>query len=540
MGRYGGGKNAKAAKAKKEKTAAPVQPVPEPTPEQERDEGRQKLLERLSAIEAEARARGYYANHTVCSAVAYLMGVPEPFFLPEQPLAALHHEVYDQLQKQPDLVVVRQLCMLRCVIMRRFSDLVANNREKRMTFSECLDSFDEMKTNQKVFDILYRAGCDIGKLNEKGDLNEYLLRINERVKRYVDRAALLPQLAGVDFNLIRSALLYPGWVKLENVKDVSTQYNNDRRRNPVTKRPGVYPFAWYINLDFSESSGNIMAEDDRFVEFLYKNADRTPPELAKFRTRITDTTENELRRFLVKRGNYQYRPFVDGSTTRVETVLPLLRALHEINDDQIAPMVLYCPRSAEDAWHRCLQKSPAGGQVELILPDAQSGSREWSTKLAADTALRLELAPENTSLLLIGPSDHYLEALAENEVLDAARAALSRVLLAGDPSNQMAARLERLGLKQLYIDDLVKPDILPDTEADREELARQALERRFPIPLGSEATSNLFTIVDEALDNLPFTYTQAERVTWRNELRRRLTVQVDPKGRMRVALQPAS
>ena len=125
-------------------------------------------------------------------------------------------------------------------------------------------------------------------------------------------------------------------------------------------------------------------------------------------------------------------------------------------------------------------------------------------------------------------------------MLDAAQAALSRVLLAGDPSNQMAARLERLGLKQLYIDDLVQPDALPDTEADRENLARQALERRFPIPLGSETTSNLFTLVDEALDNLPFTYTQAERQIWRDVLRQRLTVQVDPKGRMRVALQPAS
>lgn len=539
MGRYGGGKNAKSVKVKKEKTAAPAQPVPEDIPDREEYESRQaaeKFLERRAAIEVEARTRGWYATHDLCSAVAYLMGVPEMRFLANEPLAALHRDVYDRLQKKTDLVIVRRLCALRCVIMRRFGLIVTKPRWW-MTFAADLNAYPELQPKD-ILTKLYRDGCDLGL--PKQDLAEYLLRINEKIKRYIDSAAALQEFSSVDFNLVRGALLYPGGLKPEDVKTLSQQYNTDRQWNHETNRSGVYPFSWYINVDLAESSGNIMEADDRFVEFLYKNADRTPPELAQFRTRITDTTESELRRFLVKWGNYQYRPFVDGSTTRVETVLPLLRALHEINDDQIAPMVLYCPRSAEGAWRSCLQEPLAAGQVELVLPDVQSGSRDWSMQLAADTALRLQLAPENTSLLLIGPSDHYLAALAENEVLDAAQAALSRVLLAGAPSNQMAALLERLGLKQLYIDDLVKPDALPDTEADRKDLARQALERRFPISLGSETTSNLFTLVDEALDNLPFTYTQTERVTWREEVRQRLTVQVDPKGRMRVALQPAS
>lgn len=523
MGRYGGGNNTKAAKkqAKLPVVAAPKDST-ESTQEESKAEKIQKLME---AIEKEARERGYYSNHTLCSAMAFLMGVPEKNFLRNEPRAALQREVYDRLKSNEKLCVLRWLCMLRCVIMRHFGQIVKPNWQ--LSFYQNLSSYDELG-QEKIFDKLHRAGCDLN--NPGNDLAAYLLHINDTIKRYVDSAKSLSQLEGVDFTLLRNALLYPGGYNSSKIQELSKAYNDNRL---------VYPFGWYINLDFAESSGNVMEADDRFVEFLYHNSGLVPPVLSQFRTRITNTTKNELRQFLDKRGNYRYLPFVDGSTTRVETILPLLQTLHEMNDSQIAPIVLYCPRSAEEAWRSCLQEQLDCETIKLVLPETQSGGREWGMELAADTALRLQLEPENTLMLLIGPADFYLSELAESLVLDEARGHLSRVLLAKDPSNQMAVLLTQLGQqKQLYIDDIIKPEKLPDIETMRQPMARQALERHFPITLRNACYNNLFTLVDETLDNLPLTYTKQERIDWCTALQKRLTVKIGNAGQLSIALLP--
>lgn len=222
--------------------------------------------------------RNNYRNSTysIVSTVGYLIGVPKQYFVHEQGKLSL--ELFDQLDKDKNARIIRNLCMLRTAIelnyreanYRIYNDLKNLHTMPDLIPQDCLTQLED-------------DGVPIIKANCK--LNQYIIDINRHITNRINNCKDLFHWLRWDY--IKDLFIMPNGLTETGIKTAAAEYYANK---------GRYPYQVYINWSYGDH-GNILFNDKKFATLLYEANEDCFTDLSKV-TDASDLTKESIYDFL--------------------------------------------------------------------------------------------------------------------------------------------------------------------------------------------------------------------------------------------------
>lgn len=473
----------------------------------------------------------------LCSKIAYLIGVKEDNFYPAENERGLLRPVFEEMDKNRDAQIVRDLCILRFRMIRNNAKI-----QQAFMFGGCNIGTLPQETGKDgtEFELLprdairrlHRNGIDV--FMNRPSVYAYLMLLNRNLSQQLDRPAVRQLIAPeVNWQYIRRMFLFPTDTTEKNVMNAVSEYFQNRTR---------YPYACYIN--WAGGSGNILINDDQFLQRLYEyNEDYWG-----------DPGSEEmqaLNQFLG--GSEDVLVLVDCATTDLASLEELHRRAETWYASHIAKIVLLCPAAAKDLWQ------PLAGKLHAELHTVEEtyivGTDDWRTVLT--DIISDQMFVPDCPLILATADANLLHDLADDELLSGKYLIMTRHDCETGWSEQkqsehlcrlpevsvpyarkeqiafarMQARLD--ACQRLNMADLVAQalDEVPNGFAPEE---RQQLAERMQARLSVCLLPSVADLVAQALGETPYDFTPEERQQLTETCRRRLTVAVDAADNLRL------
>lgn len=204
-------------------------------------------------LDENKQAYTLYENSTymVVSKVAYLIGVPKAIFENEHEPPKM--EWYEELERDKNARIIRNLCMLRTAIERNF-------RKIAMAMKYDLKSILSLPEYipQECLSQLAQDGISIYRANAQPI--QYVLDINKHIANRINNCKHLFPI-WLKWEYLRPIFIMPGGTTEKGTKTSAEEYyaNIDK-----------YPYQVYINWSFTTSVGNLLYNDKKFVRLLYE------------------------------------------------------------------------------------------------------------------------------------------------------------------------------------------------------------------------------------------------------------------------------
>ncbi|MDR1157031.1 MAG: NYN domain-containing protein [Oscillospiraceae bacterium] len=193
----------------------------------------------------------------IVTTMAYLLGIKkyhlDNVYLNDCP------ELYEKLNEDKAARIMRNLCLLRNVMLRDYK-VVENNLNALIN----IDNMPKLVDNEDI-KWLRSQGLEVLKTNTT--INHYIVFFNKLILDNIDKCKhLIP--SWVAWEYIRDLFLMPGcYVLPKNTKaDVLNKAKKRYWENAYT-----YPFQAYINWpkEILKEDGNILNSDEKFLVLLY-------------------------------------------------------------------------------------------------------------------------------------------------------------------------------------------------------------------------------------------------------------------------------
>lgn len=191
--------------------------------------------------------------YTIVSKVAYLIGVEERLFKDGD---NLRYEVFSEMNNVSEAKIFRALNIIRTGVMKNFKEI----NTKIFYEMKNLDSFPEY-IDQNALSFLSEHGIKVLKANTRAD--EYVFIISKLIN---ERAAEMVKIC------------FPVWIKPEYLKSIFTVKCGNKKEGKAlaqnfSSKLNNYPYQMFLNFEASE--GNILFNDGKFLDLLYrKNRDK--------------------------------------------------------------------------------------------------------------------------------------------------------------------------------------------------------------------------------------------------------------------------
>lgn len=204
-------------------------------------------------LDENKQAYTLYENSTymVVSKVAYLIGVPKAIFENEHEPPKM--EWYEELERDKNARIIRNLCMLRTAIERNF-------RKIAMAMKYDLKSILSLPEYipQECLSQLAQDGISIYRANAQPI--QYVLDSNKHIANRINNCKHLFPI-WLKWEYLRPIFIMPGGTTEKGTKTSAEEYyaNIDK-----------YPYQVYINWSFTTSVGNLLYNDKKFVRLLYE------------------------------------------------------------------------------------------------------------------------------------------------------------------------------------------------------------------------------------------------------------------------------
>ncbi|WP_368191387.1 NYN domain-containing protein [Blautia sp. 1033sp1_1033st1_G9_1033SCRN_220408] len=196
----------------------------------------------------------YQVNvYTIVSKVAYLIGAEERLFKDGD---NLRYEVFSEMNNVSEAKIFRALNIIRTGVMKNFKEI----NTKIFYEMKNLDSFPEY-IDQNALSFLSEHGIKVLKANTRAD--EYVFIISKLIN---ERAAEMVKIC------------FPVWIKPEYLKSIFTVKCGNKKEGKAlaqnfSSKLNNYPYQMFLNFEASE--GNILFNDGKFLDLLYrKNRDK--------------------------------------------------------------------------------------------------------------------------------------------------------------------------------------------------------------------------------------------------------------------------
>ena len=194
-----------------------------------------------------------YENSTymVVSKVAYLIGVPKAIFENEHEPPKM--EWYEELERDKNARIIRNLCMLRTAIERNFrkiSTAMKYDLKSILSLPEYIP--------QECISKLTLDGISVYRANAHPI--QYILDINKHIANRINNCKHLFPI-WLKWEYLRPIFIMPGGTTEKGSKAAADEYYSN-----IDK----YPYQVYINWSFTSSVGNLLYNDKKFVRLLYE------------------------------------------------------------------------------------------------------------------------------------------------------------------------------------------------------------------------------------------------------------------------------
>lgn len=437
-----------------------------------------------------------YKNSTriIISYVAYLIGVRKSIFENEHEPPQL--EYYEQLDKNKNCKIIRELCRLRCSIERNFGQINAKMRREYKTLRTLGDLVPLDALN-----YLELEGLTIIK-NKNTQPVDYIIEINRYICDRINNCRdIFP--IWVDWQYIRELFIMPNGLSVQGTKAAADLFYSKR---------DSYPYQMYLNWDPGDD-GNILFNDKKFLTLLYRQNGNIFEDIS----RVTDAGEG------VKNNIYD---FISESKKVVLVVdcensdpYKLIATLKNLDVDQISKItkiILYNDVHASTAW-AIFEKHARGIAVEHIMTERVKDSKSLVDMKLSNGVFR-EFYANLVDSFIIAASDSDYWALIED--LPDARFLVMLEWSKCGPDIKNA--LESRNIFYCYIDDFCTGN---SNDIKIEALLREVRAYLDRTPL---SRWNVNEMLHEVYRNTRVTMTEAEENQFYNTYIKPMSLVIDP------------
>ncbi len=258
--------------------------------------------------------------------IAYMIGVRKNII--EQCFNEDCHDLILKLYSDKNATIIRYLCKLRTTLMQKFKK-----------------TDDEMRFNLKNINKLdYYDQDNIRQLEEWGIS---IIHPNYRSEKY-----MLDFNTHINENIDKCASLFPDWVNWEYIRDIFVipYYKKSnvliKEFDTYMSKIDYYPFQLYIHW-IPEDCGNLLFNDGKFLNIIYKQHDDVFTDLSKYKDAHSET-KNNIYNFIEK--SYKVAIAVDCENSDVYKLYSVLKNLNQDELEKIEKIVLYDDYHTNCGW----------------------------------------------------------------------------------------------------------------------------------------------------------------------------------------------
>ena len=191
------------------------------------------------------------STYDIVSKIAYLIGVPKQIFENEHEPPKL--EIYQTLDKDKNTRIVRNLCVIRAAIERKFGRI---NDKMRKEFKSILNMPEYVP--QEAINQLNADGINFYK-KSSSKLAHHIIEINRIISDRINNCkSHFP--TWLNWNYVRDIFV---------MKDGLTESGTKTAANTYFTNLECYPYGIFINWN-PQPNGNILYNDKKFVTLLYQ------------------------------------------------------------------------------------------------------------------------------------------------------------------------------------------------------------------------------------------------------------------------------
>jgi len=191
------------------------------------------------------------STNYLVSQVAYLLGVRKSVF--ENDYSNLQLATFKQMDEKSEARIVRNLCIVRTCLMRKFRHIANAIRYEVKN----LDTLPDL-IPQEVVSQLAQDGVELIKPNHAAE--QYLIDINALLAKCIDTCQSEFPL-WLKWDYIRSLFLMPNGNTSHGTKAAFEKFHKNMMQ---------YPYQVYLNWIFFGDEGNILYNDEKLVNLLYR------------------------------------------------------------------------------------------------------------------------------------------------------------------------------------------------------------------------------------------------------------------------------
>lgn len=266
-------------------------------------------------------------TYEIISKIAFLIGVRKESF--DNDTNPLDDEWYHKLNQDKNARIVRNLCMLRTVLFKKYRDI--NN-----AIYYDLKNLNTLP-NLVPQDILKELTDDgIGIIHANWTINQYIVFINSQLNTWI--AGCRPWFPlWIEWQYIRNLFIIPkadNDKQLKNVWGYYVSHIND------------YPYGVFLNAR-PQSMGNLLYNDEKFVTFLYGLYGKAFVDKSKV-SDASSYTKNSIYSFIEQSAKIAI--VVDCENANPYKLYSMLDNLPRESSEKIIKMILYNDTHASSAW----------------------------------------------------------------------------------------------------------------------------------------------------------------------------------------------
>ena len=210
------------------------------------------LIETYEYFEEDERILYKDSTYDIVSKVAYLIGVPKHIFENEHEPPKL--EIYEALDKDKAARIIRNLCVVRAAIERKFGKINDKIRKEYKTIYSLPELIPQ--------DALRQLELDGASFYKKSStkLAHHIIEINKLIRDRINNCKhIFP--VWLNWDYIRD---------LFNMKDGLTEEGTKAAAGVYFTNLECYPYSIFINWN-PQPNGNILYNDKKFVTLLYRH-----------------------------------------------------------------------------------------------------------------------------------------------------------------------------------------------------------------------------------------------------------------------------
>lgn len=420
------------------------------------------LIETYEYFEEDERILYKDSTYDIVSKVAYLIGVPKHIFENEHEPPKL--EIYEILDKDKAARIIRNLCVVRAAIERKFGKI---NDKIRKEFKS-IYSLPELIPQDSLRQLELDGASFYKKSSTK--LAHHIIEINKLIRDRINNCKhIFP--VWLNWDYIRD---------LFNMKDGLTEEGTKAAAGVYFTNLECYPYSIYINWN-PQPNGNILYNDKKFVTLLYQWHNDYFGDYSKVsdagsfvKSNIYDFIDDAKRVVMA----------VDCENSDPYRLCATLKGLDPDITTKIQKIMLFDDVHTVDAWR--ILESHTKIPVEHIMTERVKQTKSLvDIELTAMTCREHYVNLVDSFIIVSSDSDYWglISSLPEAKFL----VMIEREKCGPD----MKAALSNSGIFYCYIDDFYT--------GDGEELKKNALFNELYKTLDDALKLNVYDMLDAAL-----------------------------------------